>query len=388
MLINSKFILRILFSLAYALIFNLNSFAVAQTSSPTCEKSWPAWESFKKSSINAEGRVIDSSTEGMRTTSEGQAYALFFALVANDRTTFDKLLSWTEKYQSQDDLTSHLPSWVWGKSDDGTWGGLDPNSASDADLWMAYALGEAGRLWSDRRYVALSSLIADRILSVETLEVPGLGLVLLPGISGFTPTPTRVRLNPSYVPMQLLHWFVAHSKDARWTALLNSSQQLIIKSAPKGYAADWTIYDYDKGFMPDPDAEKGRVGSYDAIRVYLWAGMLHRDDADRQVLIDALKPMARFVANHGSPPESIDVLTGVANNEGSSGFSAAVLPLLQTIGMNKAADEQMLRIEAQPIAEDNYYDQVLSLYALGWRDNLYRFDSKGNLTPRWISKCP
>jgi endoglucanase len=57
-------------------------------------------------------------------------------------------------------------------------------------------------------------------------------------------------------------------------------------------------------------------------------------------------------------------------------------------GLDKAAQEQRSRIEAQPIAEDNYYDQVLSLYGLGWHDNLYRFDSKGNLTPRWTSKCP
>jgi endoglucanase len=323
----------------------------------------------------------------MKTTSEGQAYALFFALVANDRTTFDKLISWSEQHQAKDDLTANLPSWVVGKTEGDTLEVLDENPASDADLWMAYALGEAGRLWTDRRYVALSSLIADRILATETLAVPKLGLVLLPGVAGFTPTPTRVRLNASYVPLQLMRWFVAHSKDPRWTALLNSSRQLIINSAPKGYAADWTIYDYNQGFMPDPDAEKGQVGSYDAIRVYLWAGMLSRDDADRRVILDTLKPMAQFVEKQGTPPESIGVLTGGATNTGPGGFSAVMVPFLQAEGFNKAA-ELLLRIEAYPIAEENYYDQVLSLFALGWHDNLYHFDYKGNLTPRWISKCP
>lgn len=376
---HPTFMLRLLFSF---LLLGFGSVAEA------ADCTWPAWESFKKSSINQEGRVIDSSTESMKTTSEGQAYAMFFALVANDRATFDKLLSWTEKNQSKDDLTGNLPSWVVGKTENDTLSVMDENSASDADLWMAYALGEAGRLWVDRRYVALSSLIADRILNKETLDVPGLGLVLLPGVAGFTPTPSRVRLNPSYVPMQLLHWFTSHSKDPRWTALLKSSQQLIVKSAPKGYAADWIIYDYDKGFMPDPGAEKGTVGSYDAIRVYLWAGMLNRDASERSDILNTLKPMARFVDKQGAPPEAIDILTGSASNEGSSGFSAVMVPFLQALGYNDAAEVQLARIEAQPISEENYYDQVLSLYALGWRDNLYRFDSKGNLTPRWISKCP
>lgn len=384
MLNYSTFMPRLLCSLACVLLFNLN----AQAAPASCATTWPAWETFKTSSISAEGRVIDRSSDDQRTTSEGQAYAMFFALVANDRATFDKLLRWSEFNQSQDDLTSHLPAWNWGKNEQGSWGGLDANSASDADLWMAYALGEAGRLWTERRYVALSSLLADKILASETLDVPKLGLVLLPGAAGFTPTPTRVRLNPSYVPLQLLHWFTAHSKDPRWAALLQSSEQIIIKSAPKGYAADWVIYDYDQGFMPDPDAEKGLVGSYDAIRVYLWAGMMNRDHTERGTLLKALKPMAQLVENHGAPPESVQVLTGEAYNTGSSGFSAAMIPFLQSAGYNRAADAQQQRLEAEPIAEDSYYDQVLGLYALGWRDNLYHFDSKGNLTPRWTSKCP
>ncbi len=378
MRIRSKLLHSAVQYIAFTLICTLCSFAQAAT----CEKSWPAWDSFKKALINEEGRVTDGSTE--HTTSEGQAYAMFFALVANDRVTFDKLLNWTSLNQSQDDLTSHLPSWDYGKSDEERSVVLDENSASDADLWMAYALGEAGRLWTNRRYIALSSVIADRILAKETLNVPGLGLVLLPGAAGFTPTPTSVRLNPSYVPLQLMHWFAAHSKDTRWAALLNSSRQLILQSSPNGYAPDWTVFDYERGFLPDTNA----IGSYDAIRVYLWAGMLSRDDADQRLLLDAFRPMARFVDNHGYPPESIDTLTGKANNEGPIGFSAAMLPLLQALGLNKAAQAQMQRMSDQPISEDHYYNQVLSLYALGWHENLYRFDPKGNLTPRWMSSCP
>lgn len=59
------------------------------------EQSWPLWESYARSAFDGSGRIVDHSA-GDWTTSEGQAYGMFFALVANDRTRFVKLLSWTE----------------------------------------------------------------------------------------------------------------------------------------------------------------------------------------------------------------------------------------------------------------------------------------------------
>ena len=53
------------------------------------QQSWPLWESYKSHIIDRQGRVVDHSAQD-RTTSEGQAYAMFFALVANDRPRFDE----------------------------------------------------------------------------------------------------------------------------------------------------------------------------------------------------------------------------------------------------------------------------------------------------------
>ncbi|EDM7351556.1 endo-1,4-D-glucanase, partial [Salmonella enterica subsp. enterica serovar Oslo] len=44
---------------------------------------WPEWDQFKKDYISQEGRVIDPSDARKITTSEGQSYAMFFALAAN-----------------------------------------------------------------------------------------------------------------------------------------------------------------------------------------------------------------------------------------------------------------------------------------------------------------
>ena len=81
---------------------------------------WPAWDQFKKDYVSAEGRVIDPSDARKITTSEGQSYALFFALAANDRETFGKLFDWTQNNLAQGDLKSTLPAWLWGKKEDNT----------------------------------------------------------------------------------------------------------------------------------------------------------------------------------------------------------------------------------------------------------------------------
>ncbi len=58
---------------------------------------WPAWEQFKQAYVSPEGRVIDPSDARKISTSEGQSYGLFFALAANDRAGFDKLLTDAEQ---------------------------------------------------------------------------------------------------------------------------------------------------------------------------------------------------------------------------------------------------------------------------------------------------
>ncbi len=70
---------------------------------------WPAWEQFKKDYISEGGRVIDPSDTRKITTSEGQSYALFFALAANDRKAFDLLLTWTRDNLASGNLNDRLP---------------------------------------------------------------------------------------------------------------------------------------------------------------------------------------------------------------------------------------------------------------------------------------
>ncbi|EEE08082.1 cellulase [Burkholderia multivorans] len=349
-----------------------------------CGADWPRWDAFKRAFVSADGRVIDVGSADSRTVSEGQAYGLFFALVANDRRTFDTILAWTENNLAQGDLSARLPAWLWGRAPDGTWRVLDANAASDADLWIAYALVEAGRLWHERSYTARGMLLAKRVLDDETANVPGLGLTLLPGPTGFALARDRWRVNPSYSPPQVIRALAARlPDDRRWAALAASTGRVLLDTAPKGFAPDWALYRAGAGFGPDPQTQG--ESAYNAIRVYLWAGMLDRADPLAAPLLARFAPFADYIAAHGAPPEKVDTTTGIAGpNDGNGGYSAAAVPFLDARGQHALADAQAARVDT--LARESapgYYTSVLTLFGLGWREGRYRFGADGSLDVRW-----
>ncbi|PXV60727.1 endoglucanase [Dyella jiangningensis] len=384
---------RIGMPLLHALLLAAAMFASGSAMAASC--AWPDWEHFKQNTVSADGRVIDASTPEQATVSEGQSYALFFALIANDRATFDRLLNWTQNNLAQGDLTKHLPAWQWGRhetkaGDKATWGVLDSNAASDADIWIAYTLLEAGRLWHERSYTALGTVLARTIVAQETAVVPGLGRTVLPGPMGFHPHDDVWRLNPSYVPPQVMRRMAsALPEQPEWKAMLDSSARLVTDTAPHGYSPDWVLYQRGKGFGPDP-ATKAE-SAYNAIRVYLWVGMLATDAPARSSMLDVFKPLADYVAAHGAPPERVDTQSGavIGSNQGNAGFSTAVAPYLDALGRHDLAQAQVQR--ARTLAGQSplgYYSQVLTLFGLGYLDGLYRFDADGAVVPAWMSTCP
>jgi endoglucanase len=363
---------------------------------------WPDWDAFRRGTLSSDGRVIDASTPQQVTVSEGEAYALFFALVADDRATFEKVLTWTRNNLAQGDLATHLPAWIWGRRgsaaaasgsaarpDDKVWGVIDENPASDADVWMVYALLEAGRLWNEPRYAAIGAAMARNVLSRETAVLPGLGRTLLPGPVGFQLANDRWRLNPSYVPLQVMRRVAQALPDQpEWNAMVDTSTRLVADTAPLGFSPDWVEYRTDHGF--EPDEQSHAQSAYDAIRVYLWAGMLAPDEPMRARVLDTFRPLADFIATHGYPPERVDTRTGAPGpNAGNVGYSAAVAPYLIALGRSDPGNTQVKRSRmlAQQTPPD-YYSQVLMLFGLGYLQGLYRFDADGRVLPAWTSTCP
>lgn len=360
---------------------------------------WPLWNDFKEHFVQPDGRVLDASTPQRQSTSEGQSYGMFFALIANDPRTFDRLWNWSINNLSGGNAAVQLPAWIWGRADDGGWRVLDPNSASDADLWFVYALLEAGRLWQRPDYIQDAMRLLALIEQKEIVALPGLGAMLLPGAIGFE-QPNRIwQLNPSYQPIPVLRRLATASPAGPWSAIADNTAQMIVAATPKGFIADWVGYqassDTQGRFVIDP--VKGDRGSYDAIRVYLWAGVTPRSDPLATRLRNALTGMSNATGTLGYPPESVVTLSGAYSGTGPFGFSAALVPYLKSLGQTAQADAQMQRarrmqsenVQQQRAAQrqPSYYDHVLGLFGLGWAEGRYAFRPDGTLQAPWRSPC-
>lgn len=372
----------------------------------TCEvERWPLWEDFQARFIQADGRVVDASTPQRHTSSEGQSYGMFFALVAGDRATFDRLWKWTEANLAGGDISKRLPAWFWGQAPDGTWRVIDANAAADADLWLTYDLLEAARLWGRQEYAARALDLLARIETEEVAELPGLGKMLLPAPMGFTLPGSIWRLNASYLPPPVLRRLATASPHGGWREIARNTPAVYGAGPDTGYVADWVAYvaPAPSAAKPSPrgrfatDPVKGDVGSYDAIRTYLWAGMTPNDDPLAAPLREATRGLATATAVLGHPPEYVRTATGVTDGTGPFGFSAALLPYLQVTDRTELLNTQRVRVQtlleqarAKADATNTqppYYDYVLTLFGQGWSEGRYRFRAAGTVQPSWEKSC-
>ncbi|MCK9797976.1 endo-1,4-D-glucanase [Pseudomonas chlororaphis] len=364
-------------------------------------QTWPLWQDYVQRFVQDDGRMLGSSMNPDQSSSEGQSYGMFFALVANDPQTFERLWRWTKSNMAGANIAQNLPGWLWGANAEGAWGILDKNSASDADLWFAYALLEADRLWKKPEYRADAHLILSNVEKTLVKNIPGLGKMLLPGPVGYEHPDQLWRFNASYMPIPLMRRFTRESPDSPWKEVANSTAKMIADKGmnPYGFVPDWIGYrgtGANKGrFGADPFTSD--LGSYDAIRTYLWAGMTPAADPLTKGLLEGLDGMAKATVAAGVPPEKVHVLTRAIDGNGFYGFSAAVVPLLRAKGLTQAADQQQAIVN-QSIANyldksnpayslHQYYHVMLSLFSLGWSENRYQFNTDGTVKLSWEATC-
>lgn len=350
-----------------------------------CGTPWRDWHAFVQRHVQDDGRVIDFSYPDQRSTSESQSYALFFALVDNNPVLFDRVLAWTRRHLCGGRPDLNLPAWLWGRAGDGQWRVLDGNTASDGELWIAYALLEAGRLWNRPGLVQAGRQVLGLMRGAEVVELPGFGPMLLPGNRGFVQR-DRWILNPCYLPLFVLRRFALVEPRGPWARLAERSVAMLRAASPHGFAPDWIAWN-GEAFVADPG--KGAVGSYDAIRCYLWAGMTDAGEPLRRRLLDALPGPARLLRAQGGFAEKIQTRSGAPSGTAPAGFSAALLPYLAALGQTAMAEAQAGRIPATGPAADvlGYYDRVLMLFGRGWKERRFRFAADGRLLPAWSHTC-
>ncbi|RRV03764.1 cellulase [Pseudomonas sp. v388] len=367
----------------------------------TCNNStWPLWQTYAQRYVQDDGRMLESSMQPNHSTSEGQSYGMLFALVGNDRERFDKLWAWTAANMMGSDLKTRLPGWLWGQGEDGVWKLQDANSASDADLWIVYSLLEAARVWQQPAYRNDALAMLKTLEARLVVDLPGLGKMVLPGPEGFVQPDHLWRLNPSYLPVPLLRRLAKEAPKGPWAQIADNTARLIDSASPKGFVADWVGY---RGTSPTSglfvvDPINGELGSYDAIRVYLWAGMTPASDPLAAGLLTRLDGMATSTATVGTPPEKVQVVSGARDGQAPFGYSAALLPYFQAKGQTWLVEQQQRKVEQgveKALARDPkdrtepaYYNLMLSLFALGWAEQRYQFRHDGTLELSWETSCP
>lgn len=350
---------------------------------PQSQCNWENWEQFKNNYLY-HGRIIDNSDPRLISTSEGQSYGLFLSLIANDQKSFEEILNWTEKNLSNGDLTARLPAWLWGIDEGGHGKIIDQNSASDSDLWIAYSLLEAGRLWRNNYYQSLGYLLALRILNEETIFIEGYGQVLLPGDEGFILGKNHVRINPSYIPIQLLTRMAQLYPD--WQSILESSEKILLETMPKGISPDWSELT-ESGVLIDQKTQG--EGDYDAIRTYLWGATLSEKTKVYTSLIKQMEPIVDIIKEQGYVPETFNSQTGDFTGHANLGLTSSMLPLLMATGETRLAQDlnKEIRAKRSNVAKDKYYQNVLLLISQSWIDGRYQFDENGQVIPSWIRGC-
>ncbi len=252
---------------------------------PLSTETWLAesWSAYRQRFIQEDGRVIDWESNG-RTVSEGQAYAMLRSVLADDPETFELTLEWAENNLKRPALPrdnnqeDHLWAWKWGERDDGTWGIIDGNFASDADIDAVTALILAARRWDRPEYLDLARLKLADLWEQSTVTALRLGdnppQYLLPGPqSVFQARPGRVYINPSYLAPYAFRLFAQVDPDRNWMALVDSSYDLLEKTAqlsPKGLPGDWVVLDLTtQEVEPSPQGETLQsLYSFDAYRVW------------------------------------------------------------------------------------------------------------------------
>src|SRR5690606_13137808 len=181
--------------------------------------------------------------------------------------------------------------------------------------------------------------------------------------------------------------------------IANNTVMLMRGVSRRGFVPDWIAYQgttVNSGvFVVDPI--KGDLGSYDAIRTYMWAGMTSADDPLAEQMLQALKGMLLVTRNNGVPPEKVQTTTGQTSGIGPFGFSAALLPYFKAFGENHLLQHQYLRVQkgieesltpqALAVSQPPYYYFVLSLFSLGFMDDRYRFLEDGKLHLKWEKAC-
>ncbi|KQT46916.1 hypothetical protein ASG47_09890 [Devosia sp. Leaf420] len=306
------------------------------------------WQAYLDGFVAENGRVIDTGN-GNISHSEGQGYGLILAALAEDRPSFERILSFTRTdLMIRDD---GLAAWRWEPDADPHV--TDPNNATDGDMLIAYGLVLAGQVWNEPSYTAEAKAIVETIGRDLLAYADGL-LAILPGSNGFAgsdATSGQPILNPSYWIYEALPVFKELDPSADWESVGATGLELLkrAQSTPAGIPGDWVVMAAGQlGPAPDFPAEFG----YNGIRIPLY---LMRGGADPSYL----EPFRAKASSVGL--FKIDLNTGQAVEP----ISEPGYRLIQA-SMECIANGQVVPEDLRSLSATSYYAATLQLLMLDY----------------------
>jgi endoglucanase len=324
-----------------------------------------SWTAYRSRFIQGDGRVIDWEAEE-KSTSEGQAYALWRAVSMDDADTFEKSLRWAESNLQRKDAqgkpTDSLWAWKWGKNPSGQWIQLDPNFASDADIDACFALILASKKWNRSDYLVLAKTKLKDLWNYSTVEVKS-KRYLLPGPAIAFRKGNLLTLNPSYLAPYAFRLFAQVDGDRDWMSLVDSSYEILEQSATLsqvGLPSDWVNFDSDSGKYSALQSGSPLSSHYgfDASRVWWRVALdaaLFNETRALTYLRTHLKDIEQRWQNKRKIPAQIDL----------SGQPKVDYDSTSQYGMLYLAFAQL----GSPIAQEIYQQKLMPSYRSGFWDN-------------------
>lgn len=221
----------------------------------------PSYELYKQNFMSKDGRIIDPDKNNI-TTSEGQSYIMLRSLAIGDKKTFDLSYKWAKNNLQRKDK---LFSWIWGENKNGKYEILDPNTASDADVDIAFSLILAYEKWKQYTYLLEAEAIINSIWNNETRRI-GENIVLAPGV--VQNADEKIEINPSYFSPYAFRLFQKYDDIHDWNCLIDSSYYYlseVMTQTKTKLPPNWFLIQNDQIVLEDSERSDF---SYDAIRVF------------------------------------------------------------------------------------------------------------------------
>ena len=308
------------------------------------------------------GYYIDENNKG---TSESQSYAMLQALYSNDAVIFDRVWKWTKNNIQNENL---LFAWEFSiNPENNKLKILDQNSATDADIDIAYALFLAYEKWGDKNYRNEGLKILNALKKFEVVEFENLMFVTA---GNWAESEDKIILNPSYISPIAFALFSKYDGEY-WLRVKSDSYQIVSENSEYSFRknnlylpTNWIVFNKkDSKYEAYTDKDKADNFSDDAFRLIPKIVLDYRANNDRQ----AMGYLSRTTAFNDAYSYKMQLCSEFNGNIEKCTYSVAGLsaPLLVFSINSPDLEEKILKEHYLSNNRLREFDNI-SFYNLSW----------------------